>query len=85
MVAVCSLPSVKFSPPEMPSIILAPSSKMTTVQYFSTRDAFDNIGSFLGMVAVFLLVAIGKDVVPRDAFTNIDTFFTDVDGTVSFH
>ena len=36
-------------------------------------------------VAVFLLVAVGKDVVTRDAFTNIDTFFTDVDGTVSFH
>ena len=37
------------------------------------------------MVAVFLLVAVGKVIVTRDAFNNIGAFFTDVDGTVTFH
>ena len=36
-------------------------------------------------VAVFLLVAVGKDVTTRDAFNNIGTFFKDVGGTVTFH
>ena len=37
------------------------------------------------MVAVFLLLAVGKVVVARDTFNNIGTFFKDVDGTVTFH
>ena len=39
----------------------------------------------LVVVAVFLLVAVGKVVVTRDAFNNIGTFFKDVGGTVTFH
>ena len=39
----------------------------------------------LVMVAVFLLVAVGKVVIARDAFNNIGTFFEDVVGTVTFH
>ena len=38
----------------------------------------------LGVVAV-LLVAVGKVITTRDAFTNIGTFLEDVDGTVTFH
>ena len=39
----------------------------------------------LVVVAVFLLVAIGKVIATRDAFNNIGTFFKDVDGSVTFH
>ena len=37
------------------------------------------------MVAVFLLVAVGKVHNTRDAFNNIGAFFKDVVGTVTFH
>ena len=39
----------------------------------------------LDVVAVFLLVAVGKVVIARDAFNNIGTFFEDVVCTVAFH
>ena len=37
------------------------------------------------MVAVFLLIVAGKVINTREAFNNIGSFFTDVDGKVTFH
>ena len=51
----------------------------------ATRDAFDNIGTFLEDVAgtvVFLLVAVAKDVSARDALENNGNLHEDVDGKV---
>ena len=42
-----------------------------------TREAFNDIGASSKDV-------VGKDVVTKDAFTNMGSFFTDVDVTVYF-
>ena len=56
---------------------------MTMVQFFSSRDAFDNIGFFLGRDAVCSLPLVKLS--PPEMPSNIGTFFTDVDVTVTFH
>ena len=43
----------------------------------NTREAFNNIGASSKDV-------VGKVIVTRDAFTNMSSFFTDVDVTVYF-